>query len=127
MANRNFDTLQSLGKGVKVIHGSFAPNGASAVSAASNKGIGFSVVRTSAGVFTVTLQDSFVGLLSASLVLQLSAPDDKFVQFGAIDVVTAKTLVINVWDVSAASVTDIAANAANRIDFVLYLSNSTAV
>lgn len=125
MANRNFDFIQVLGKGVKVINGSFAPNGSSAVSAASIKGKGFSVARTSAGLFTITLQDAYQGLLAAECSLQLNAADDKFVQFGAIDVVNAKTVQIRVWDISGAAVSDISANANNRIHFVLHLSNST--
>lgn len=125
MANRNFDFLQGLGKGVKVIAGSFAPNGSSAVSASSRKGKGFTVARTGTGQFTITLQDAYVALLSASLSLQLASADDKFLQLGAVDVVSAKTIVINVWDVSGAAAADIAANAGNRINFVLVLSNST--
>jgi hypothetical protein len=124
MANRNFDFVQVLGKGVKIIAGSFAPNGAGAVSSASNKGKGFSVARTGVGVFTITLEDSYVSLLGANLGLQLSAADDKILQLGDIDVLSAKTIVIRVWDISGAAVADIAANANNRINFSLYLANS---
>lgn len=125
MANRNFDNVQTLGKGVKVIAGSFAPNGSSAVSAASVKGIGFTVARTGTGQFTITLSDAYVDYLSITASLALSAGDDKFLQLGAVDVVTAKTIVVNVWDVSGAAATDVAANAANRIHFVAWLKNST--
>jgi hypothetical protein len=125
MANRNFDFIQGLGKGVKVIAGSFAPNGSSAVDAASVKGKGFSVARTSAGLFTITLQDAYTALLGADAVLQLAAAADQFVQIGAVDVVTAKTIQIRVWDISDAAVADVAANANNRINFVFVLSNSS--
>lgn len=125
MANRNFDGVQTLGKGVKIISGSFAPNGSSAVSAASNKGKGWSVARTSAGLFTITLEDAYVALLAVNASLQLTAADDKFVQIGVVDVVTAKTVQIRVWDVSGAAVADVAAAAGNRINFELVLSNST--
>lgn len=124
MANRNFDGIQALGKGIKVISGSFAPNGSSAVSAASVKGKGFSVARTSAGLFTITLQDSYIALLSAHADLQLATGDDKFCQLGAIDVVSAKTIQVRVWDIADAAVADVAAAAGNRINFVLVLSNS---
>jgi len=125
MANRNFDFIQALGKGVKVIAGSFAPNGSSAVASTSNKGKGFSVARTSTGLFTITLQDAYTALLAASANLQLTTGDDKFVQIGAIDVVSAKTIQIRVWDISGAAVADVSAAAGNRINFVLILSNST--
>lgn len=124
MANRNFSELQALDRGVKVIAGSFAPNGSSAVSAASNKGIGWSVARTSAGLFTITLEDSYISLISACCSLQLASADDKIVQLGSIDVVTAKTVEIRVWDISGAAVADVAANANNRINFCLVLKNS---
>lgn len=125
MANRNFDFIQALGKGIKVISGSFAPNGASAVASTSVKGKGFSVARTGAGVFTITLQDAYVALLAGHCSLQLATAADQYVQLGAIDVVSAKTVVINVWDISDAALADIAANAGNRIHFTLVLSNST--
>lgn len=125
MANRNFDFIQGLGKGVKVIAGSFAPNGSSAVAATSVKGKGFSVARTSTGLFTITLQDAYTALLSMTASLQLASGDDKFVQIGSVDVVSAKTLEIRVWDISGAAVADVSANANNRINFVLVLSNST--
>lgn len=125
MANRNFDFLQALGKGVKVIAGSFAPNGGSAVAASSVKGKGFSVVRTSTGLFTITLQDAYTAMLSADVSLQLAAGDDKIVQLGSIDVVSAKTIQVRVWDISGAAVADIAANANNRINFCFVLSNSS--
>lgn len=125
MANRNFDFIQGLGKGIKVISGSFAPNGSSAVAATSVKGKGFSVARTNQGVFTITLQDAYVALLAGHCTLQLATAADQYVQLGAIDVVSAKTVVINVWDISDAALADIAANAGNRIHFTLVLSNST--
>lgn len=124
MANRNFNPMQALDRGVKIITGSFAPNGSSAVSAASNKGIGFSVARTSAGLFTITLEDSYVSLLAAVASLQLASADDKFCQIGAVDVVTAKTIQIRVWDISGAAVADVNANANNRINFCFVLKNS---
>ena len=124
MANRNFSELQALDRGVKVIAGSFAPNGSSAVSALSNKGIGWSVARTSAGLFTVTLEDSYISLISGTVSLQLATADDKFCQIGTCEVVTAKTVEIRVWDISGTAVTDVAADANNRINFCLILKNS---
>jgi hypothetical protein len=125
MANRNFTRSQVLNRGEVILCGSFAPNGASPVDSASVQGIGFSVARTSAGLFTITLQDSYVSLLSAQVSLQLATGDDKVLQLGAIDVVSAKTVEVRVWDISAAAVADIAADANNRIHITLRLKNST--
>jgi hypothetical protein len=114
----------SLDVGVVMVQGSFAPNGSSAVAAASNKGKGWSVARTSAGLFTITLQDIYPALLSATASLQLATADDKYCQIGSIDL-SAKTVQIRVWDVSDAAVSDVAADANNRINFCLIFRNSS--
>ena len=74
------------------------------------------------GIFTVTLADTYPGILSATCSVALNAVADSKVQFGAIDVASAKTLVINV--ITGASAADIAANANNRIHFCLVLRNT---
>lgn len=125
MANRIMYDLQCLNRDIVVMAGSFAPNGSSAVSAASNKGFGWSVARSGAGTFTITLQDSYQYLLAAQANLQLASADDKMCVIGSSDVASAKTVVIFVQDVSDNSATDVAADANNRINFVLYLANSS--
>lgn len=111
-------------QGLVKIEGSFAPNGSSALAVASTYGKGFTVARTSAGLFTITLADKYAQLICATLGLQLASGADSFIQFGSIDVVTAKTVQIRNWDVSDAAVADIAANANNRIHFSLTLRNT---
>lgn len=123
MASRTFHPMQALNREVKIIAGSFAPAGTGAPT--DVKGRGFSVARTSAGVFTITLEDKYIELLDAQATLQLASAADQFLQFGAIDVVSAKTIVINVWDASDGAVADISANANNRINFCLKLRNSS--
>jgi hypothetical protein len=124
MANRSFaPLLGSLDRGVVIIAGSFAPDTANAPT--DVKGDGFSVVRTSTGLFTVTLQDKYSELIGVTASLQLASADDKMVQIGATDVTSAKTIQIRVWDISGAAVADVAANANNRINFVLVLKNTS--
>jgi len=124
MADRNFDNVQTLGKGRKIISGSFLPNGAGAI-AADPAWLGFSVARTSAGSFTITLTDPYVAIVAAVATIQMNAATDVVPQWGAIDVVTAKTLVLNT--LAAAVATDIASNANNRVFFTLTLRNTTVV
>lgn len=127
MANRTYTHPWTLGKGRVYAGGSFAPNGSSAIVDTSNVGdVDWSVAFTSTGLFTVTLVDSFLYLVEGRCALQLAAGDDKIVQFGAIDVVTAKTVELRVWDISAAAVANIAAAAGNRIHFGLVLKNSSS-
>lgn len=126
MANRSFHPNEgSLDINVVTLQGSFAPNGTSALVASSTLGKGFSVSRTGVGTFLITLADDYPALLAANATLQLHTADDKIVQFGDCDVLSAQTLVIHVWDISAAALADIAANANNRINFSLLLRNST--
>jgi hypothetical protein len=130
MADRTFKLPRVLDKKVYIYAGSFAPNGSSAVSASSRKGLGFSVARTSQGVFTVTLDDAFPSstyLLSATASLQLASGSlaARRCEIGAVST-TSKTYVISVVDGSAAA-QDVAADANNRINFVLKFKNSTVV
>ena len=122
MAEKIFFDMQALNPHVKIIAGSFKPNGSSAVDNTANTGAGWTVARGGVGIFTVTLGDTYPGVLSATCSVALSAVADTKVQFGAIDVASAKTLVINV--ITTASAADIAANAANRIHFCLVLRNT---
>ena len=122
MAEKIFFDMQALNPHVKIVCGSFKPNGSSAVVAADNTGAGWTVARGGVGIFTVTLGDTYPGILSATCSVALSAVADTKVQFGAIDVASAKTLVINV--ITGASAADIAVNANNRIHFCLVLRNT---
>ena len=122
MAEKIFFGVQALNPNVKIVCGSFKPNAGSAVDNDSNTGTGWTVARVGTGSFTVTLGDKYPALLSGQCSLALNAAADSKVMFGAIDVASAKTLVINV--ITTASAADIAANAANRIHFCLFLRNT---
>ena len=123
MADKIFYDVQCMNPHVKIVCGSFAPNGSSAVDSASNEGTGWSVARSGTGSFTVTLDANYPALLSGQCSLALNAVADSKVQFGAIDVASGKTVVINV--ITTASAADIAANANNRIHFCLFLRNTS--
>ena len=125
MADRIFYGVQALNPSVKIIAGSFLPNGSSAVASATTTGQGYSVVRTNTGLFTITLTDKYNSLISGQVSLALNAVAQTVVQFGAIDVSSAKTITINA--VTSGSAADIASNANNRIHFLLILSNTNVL
>lgn len=125
MAARNFAQMQALTRDLVLIPGSFAPNGSGAVSATSRKGLGWSVARTSAGLFTVTFTDKYAELIAFNPTLQLATPGDQTVHAG-VYVAASKTITINVWDASDAAAADIAADANNRINFLAVFRNSSA-
>lgn len=122
MASRNFfNRFFSFQRAPVHLTGSFLPNNTSAVDNDSNTGRGFTVARTNAGIFTITLTDAYAKLISAHATIAMSSVTDIVPQWGAIDVSSAKTLVLNT--LVAATATDIAANAANRVYFTLDLAN----
>ena len=123
MANKIFFDVQSANPEVKIIAGSFAPNGSSAIDADSNSGAGWSVAYTSTGKYTVTLDQIYPGIISATATLALNAVADSKVQLGAIDDPSGKTIVIN--NITGTSAADIAAHANNRIHFCLVLRNTS--
>lgn len=120
MASRTFRDPKCLEHALVIIAGSFAPAGTGAVTAP--KGKGFTVARTGVGTFTVTLSDKWVSCLYAGAHVQLAASADTVAQVAAIDL-TAKTVVIRT--LTAGSDADIAADANNRVNFVLFLKNSS--
>ena len=123
MADRNLEPIcYHYEKKMKRVVGSFRPNGVSAV--LDKKGKGFTVVRTSAGLFTVTFSDKFVDLYHVVPHLRLATGDDKIAQAGTFSMAN-KTLQIRVWDISGAAETDVAADANNVISFVAEFKDSS--
>jgi len=123
MASKTFYDVQAVNPHVKILAGSFTTNSSSNPVATNNTGAGWSVARSGTGELTVTLEDSYPGLISAQVSLALNAAADSKCQFGAIDVTTAKTVVIRTITGTAAA--DIAANANNRVHFCLILRNTS--
>lgn len=116
--------LEVVGYGVTLLCGSFAPNGASAIDSASNKGRGYTVARSAQGLFTVTLANlGWSSLLCGTLTPQMAAATSVNLQFRAVDVTTAGT--VQIANAPAGSDTDIAANANNRVHFALFLATSS--
>jgi hypothetical protein len=101
-----------------IIEGTFFPNGSSAVANTSNKGKGWTVARTSQGLFTITLVDKPVAQIDFAIAtLQLASAAATLVQIGVVSP-TAGTIQIRNIDTSA-GVQDIAANANNAISFMI--------
>jgi len=121
MAEKIFFDVQALNPHVKLIAGTFKPNGSSAIDNTANKGAGWTVARTGTGEYTVTLDDVYPGLLSAQVSLQHNGAGDKKVHWGAIDL-AAKTL--KIFAITTASAADLAAHASNHVHFLLVLRNT---
>lgn len=119
-----FHPLLATGNHEVILSGSFAPAGTGAPT--DVYGTGYTVVRTSAGLFTLTLTDRFIRLRAGLCQLQLATLDTWFAQLGSIDVATNGTVQIRVID-ETATVTDVAADANNRVHFCLFLSRDSSV
>lgn len=126
MAERNFDFLETIGRKKRVLAGSFAPNGSSALVAADTKGLGFTAAYVSTGLYRLTFANAYGALNSATATLQLATGDDKYVQIGTYTAAD-RTLDIRVWDASGGAVADVAANANNRINFVCVFDDALQV
>jgi len=122
MSNRNYQKApQMLNPTVRMIGGSFAPNGSSAIDATTRLGLGWSVGYTSTGLYTITFTDKFPNLLCALASLQLTTGDDKFLQVGVYSAAN-KTLQIRCYDASGAALADAGAG---RIHFMCWFSDTT--
>jgi len=115
------------GLNLEVVAGSFAPDSANAPT--TLRGRGFTVVRTSAGLYTLTFENRFAGCVSATATLQLASADDKMAQIGTIanSKTSTNTAQIRVWDISGAAATDVAANANNRVNFCFIFKRDSSL
>ena len=102
-----------------LVSGSFAPAGTGAPTAAL--GDGYTVARTSTGLFTLTLDRVWPSLLSATATVQLATAADTVAQVGVV-ALTSKTVQIRT--LTAGALADVAANANNRVNFALKFKRS---
>jgi hypothetical protein len=118
--------MHSIAQGLVCIMGSFRPNNTGAIDNTLNTGTKgsspFSVARTGTGEYTITLDQTWASLVSATASIAMSTPTDLQPQWGAIDVASAKTLVLQA--LAGATPTDIASNAANRVHFCLWVKRT---
>lgn len=121
MANRIFQKAWTLHRDYVTLQGSFAPAGTGAITAV--KGVGFTAARTGVGTFLVTFSDVYADMISGQETVQTAAATQAYPQLGTFDA-TASTLVLRVVDAAGAAV-DVAANANNRVNFVVTLTNTT--
>ena len=124
MANqgRKRFAMETLGESRLRIGGRFKPNGSSAIDATASEGTsGWTVAYTSTGLYTITLEDVWQYAFDKSLSFSIVTAADGAVHWGAIDL-AAKTLQIRY--LLAGSLADMAANAANFIDFGITVKRS---
>lgn len=123
-ARRNWQKPKVLGLERIYLSGRFFPDTASAPTKDAASAVGWTVSRVSTGLFRVTFEDQFPTAVYVSAHLQLASGDDKIAQCAAITLSTTKTLDIRVWDISAAAVADVAADANNSINFQVVFKNT---
>lgn len=123
MAKKNLNRVWSPSAKPVRFSGSFAPDTANPPTITyPTKRRRFSVVRTSQGLFTVTLLDPFFEWRITGCSLHLAAAAARYIQLGA---KTATTFQIRVIDATGA-VQDVAANADNFITFDIEAQDSGA-
>ena len=107
------------------IKGSFPTNGSSSPTSFAGEGIA-SVVRSGTGTFTITLSDKYPSYEFVDAALQMGTPDGSMAVPAAVNVASAKTIVIVTLNASNAAA-DIAAAASNRVNFEIVVNQSTQV
>lgn len=104
------------------ISGAFYPNGGGAVDNTANHGKGFTVTQGAAGVFSIVLDSPIKRCVSIVSSLDLAADADVKLIQGARSIATTGILTFELRTVKTSDGTtpvDIAANANNRINFVI--------
>lgn len=101
MANRNFNRFQALEKEVKALYADVAIGATGAPTLTEGLGVA-SVVRDSAGVYIITLQDKYNRLMQVSAVQLAAAAEELTIQLEAEAVATSKTVTIRCIDAAAA-------------------------
>ena len=127
MAARNFSPIKALEKNMVIITGSFRPNGSSTISSTYNSTLGWSVARTSSGLFTVTLDDRYAELVALHVSFALVTAADLNPQIGTVTVSMSAAGTFQIRALAGSTLTDIASNAANRVYFTAFLRNGQAV
>lgn len=85
------------------------------------QGLGWTVAKTTTGVYTITLADNYVALLAGLCTVAAATAIGLVAQIKSYDVVTTKTVVIDL----NAGATPTEPSAVTEIHFSLFLRNST--
>jgi hypothetical protein len=115
------EAIKHVGKRRVRIAGRFFPNGSSAIDNTINQGkFGWSVAWTSTGLYTLTIKRRWMKLVPLGLGLQLATAGDTALQWGTFTANDAAgTWSVQIRALTAGSLANIAANAANSIGFEL--------
>lgn len=123
MANRTYNPPRALEKELVTLVGKVAISAAAAVG--TKVGRGFSIAKTAAGEYTVTLQDKYMQLLGASFSVEGSGTIVVLPELKSEDVAGAGTLIIKTTTKSTGATADTAVAFTLRI--TLHLRNSSVV
>lgn len=121
MASRNFKRVQALNSEVKIIAGSFSI-AASGGAATKVTGLGYSVAKSATGEYTITLEDSYPTLISATATVQAATAVDLVAQIDNADVSAATPVVVLNLNAGA---TPTEPSAVTVVNFILVLQNSS--
>lgn len=120
MANRNYNRLQALEKEIKDIHLDVAIGGTGAPTLTRGKGVA-SIARVSAGLYRITLSDTYNRLMDAHVVHLAAAVEDVTVQLKLETVATTK--LVEFFTLTGGVATDPASG--DRLLITLKLKNSS--
>lgn len=114
--------VRSESRELVIVAGSFAPDSANPPTSTTLRGNGWTAVWTSTGIWTITFAEAYPELVAGIATIQRSSDADTVAQLG---VYTPATRTITVKSLAAATATDIAANANNRVNFIFVFRASS--
>src|SRR5262245_36532998 len=92
--------------GIEIVAGRFTLGAGPAIGTVT--GENFNVAYTTVGKYTLTLKKAYGSLISAVACLQQNTAGDQYALISDVDLVTANTVELNVWDISGTALADIA-------------------
>lgn len=125
MANKDFWYTQSRNKELKLVGGSFAPQGTGTTAPTGDIGLGWTVTQTQTGEFLITFDAKYPYLAGVTASIQNSSATAVFSQIGIYDA-NAGTLVIRTVNGSGA-LSGLSAGANNRVNFMAFFVNTTVL
>lgn len=114
--------IKTVGMGTRVISGSFVNNGTTLTGA---RGKGWTAVRTSAGLITVTLGQNYNSLICGDAQVNPASPPAKWAAQVSQDLTTYNTFTITTYDGSSGSPSAADSGSTDRVSFMVVLSTSS--
>lgn len=126
MASRRFDDVQVIGLKRVGVTGRFFPQGTNPVVNTTNKGKGYTITRTGAGLYLITLADKYNDLIHFGASVQATTATSWTAAFGVYtNPSTTAPATIELFTRQGGGLLDVPAGADNSVAFWLTFQNTS--